>query len=88
MSNLVARLLTAALLVPILIAAILWQNPLGVWLCVYVATLLGLSEYYGMTLAKQPASERAFAVLLGLVFAAAVYWSEGDGAAVRRCWPG
>ena len=31
MSNLAARLLTAAVLVPILIVAIRWDNPIGVW---------------------------------------------------------
>lgn len=76
MSNLAARLLTAALLIPILVAAIWWSNPLGVWLCVYLATFLGLREFYNMTLGKQPVSERAFSVVLGMGFAAAFYWLD------------
>ena len=60
MSNLAARLLTAAVLIPVLVVAIRWSNPIGVWAIVYVATFLGLREYYNMTLAKEPVSERAF----------------------------
>jgi phosphatidate cytidylyltransferase len=75
-SNLAARLLTAAVVVPVLIVAIVWSNPIGVWSIVYVATLLGLTEFYAMTLAGQPASERAFGVSVGLVFAAVVYWFD------------
>lgn len=74
MSNLMARLLTAAALVPLLVAVILWHDPIGVWVVVFVATFLGLREFYNMTLAKEPASERALACALGLAFAASVYW--------------
>lgn len=78
MSNLVARLLTAVVLVPVLIVAIRWSNPIAVWGIVFVATFLGLREYYNMTLAKEPVSERGFGVVIGLAFAAAVYWYDGD----------
>jgi len=73
-SNLAARILTAVLLIPVLVAAIRWSNPLGVWLCVYLATFLGLREFYNMTLATQPVVERGFAVAVGMGFAAALYW--------------
>ncbi|HEY2744433.1 MAG TPA: phosphatidate cytidylyltransferase, partial [Polyangia bacterium] len=76
MSNLAARLLTAAVLIPLLVVAILWQNPLAVWGIVYLATFLGLREYYNMTLAKEPVSERGFGVLLGMAMAAIVYWFD------------
>lgn len=74
MSNLVARLLTAAVLVPLLIVAIRWSNPIAVWAIVFVATFLGLREYYNMTLAKEPAVERGFGIVVGLAFGAVVYW--------------
>jgi phosphatidate cytidylyltransferase len=77
-SNLAARLLTAAVLVPVLIVAILWTNPIAVWAIVYVATFLGLREYYNMTLANEPASERAFGVAIGMLFAAVVYWLDNS----------
>ena len=41
MSNLAARLLTAALLIPVLIFAIRWENPIGVWAEVYLAASPG-----------------------------------------------
>ncbi len=78
MSNLVARLLTAAVLIPLLVVAIRWQNPLAVWGIVYLATFLGLREYYNMTLAKEPVSERGFGVVLGMAMAAVVYWYDSS----------
>jgi phosphatidate cytidylyltransferase len=82
MSNLAARLLTAAVLIPVLVVAIRWSNPVGVWSVVYLATFLGLREFYAMTMPKEPALERGFAIALGLGFAAAVYWLDGQPMAV------
>lgn len=76
MSNLAARLLTAAILIPVLIVAIRWPNPIAVWGIVYVATFLGLREYYNMTLAREAVSERGFGVVLGMIFAGFVYWID------------
>ena len=78
MSNLLARVLTAVVLVPLLILAIRWDNPIAVWGIVFVATAIGLREFYNMTLASQPAVERYFGVGLGLAFAGAFYWYGGD----------
>ena len=77
MSNLAARLLTAAVLIPVLIVAIVWVNPIGVWALVYLATFLGLREYYNMTMPKEPLVERGFGIFIGMVFAAVVYWYDG-----------
>jgi phosphatidate cytidylyltransferase len=73
-SNLVARLLTAVVVVPVLVVAIIWSNPIAVWSIVFVATFLGLREYYNMTLAKEPIGERAFGVAIGMLFSAVLYW--------------
>jgi phosphatidate cytidylyltransferase len=81
-TNLQARLLTVAPLIPLLIAAIRWSNPIGVWGIVFLATLLGLNEFYGMLLGDRDALERGFAIALGLTFAAAVYWLDGQGQAM------
>jgi phosphatidate cytidylyltransferase len=75
-SNLAARLLTAAVLIPVLVVAILWSNPIGVWVLVFIATFLGLREYYNMTLAKEPLLERGFGIALGMALAAAIYWLD------------
>jgi phosphatidate cytidylyltransferase len=87
-SNLAARLLTAAALIPILIAAIRWSNPIGVWSIVYVATFLGLREFYNMTLAREPPAERYFGVALGMAFAAVVYWLDGRNMATTGALAG
>ncbi len=78
MSNLVARLLTAVALIPLLLFAINWQNPIGVWALVFIATALGLREFYDMTLPKEPLVERIFGIVVGLGFAASLYWWGGD----------
>lgn len=79
MSNLAARLLTAAVLIPVLIVAIVWSNPIAVWGIVFLATFIGLREYYNMTLAKEPVLERAFGVVCGMAFAFVVYWFGDAG---------
>jgi phosphatidate cytidylyltransferase len=76
LGNLTARLLTAAVLLPVLITVIRWSNPVGVWLVVYAATFLGLREFYNMTLAREPKLERCFAIALGMTFAAILYWLD------------
>jgi phosphatidate cytidylyltransferase len=76
MGNLAARVLTAAVLVPLLIAAIRWSNPLGVWVIVYAATFLGLREFYNMTLQNEPAGERWFGIVVGMGVAAVLYWLD------------
>jgi phosphatidate cytidylyltransferase len=78
-SNLAARLLTAAVLCPLLVLVIRWQNPIGVWLAVFAATFFALREFYRMMLPNEPAVERGFGVALGLGFAAALYWLDGAG---------
>ncbi|HEX4462860.1 MAG TPA: phosphatidate cytidylyltransferase [Polyangia bacterium] len=88
MSNLLARVLTAVLLVPFLVVAIVWSNPLAVWGIVFVATFLGLREYYNMTLAKEPLVERGFGIALGLGFAAVVYWTDGTSFAITATLAG
>jgi phosphatidate cytidylyltransferase len=88
MSNLVARLLTAAVAIPILVGAIHWSNPIAVWLIVFAATLVGLREFYNMTLARQPVGERAFGVVLGLACAAAFYWCDDDALVIPAAFAG
>src|SRR5262245_33182141 len=78
MSNLVARLLTAGALIPLLLLAINWQNPIAVWGIVFLATLAGLREFYNMTMPKEPLFERGFAIALGMAFAASLYWYGGE----------
>ncbi len=75
MSNLALRFLTAALAIPLLIAAIQWKNPLGVWLWVLCAQVTGLREWMNMTMPKEPVLDRGFGVALGVAYATLVcFW--------------
>jgi phosphatidate cytidylyltransferase len=76
MSNLAARLLTAAVVVPVLILAIRWHDPIGVWALVIVATAIGLREWMGMLLQGAPAVERWFGVVAGTGLGALFYWQR------------
>src|SRR5438132_1185260 len=73
MSNLALRFLTAGLLIPLLVAAIHWKEPYGVWLWVFFAQLAGLREWMAMTLPTEPVSKR-FGVIVGTLCALALFW--------------
>jgi phosphatidate cytidylyltransferase len=88
MSNLAARLLTAAVAIPVLVAAIVWSNPIAVWALVFAATGVGLREFYNMTLANEPVSERVFGVVIGLGCAAAFYWCDDDPLVIPAAFAG
>ncbi len=74
MGNLAARLLTAVVVVPLLIAAIQWKDPVGVWSIVILATAIGLREWMAMMLQDAPAIDRWFPVAVGTALAAVFYW--------------
>ena len=79
MGNLAARLGTATVLAPLLLLAMWWRNPIGVWILVALASALALGEYFRIT--SQVRAERAFGVGLGLAYAILIYWVEDIGAA-------
>lgn len=74
MNNLLARVLTAAVVLPFLILAINWREPYAVWALVFVATVIGLAEWMRLALPISPAAERWFGIVLGALFALALYW--------------
>jgi phosphatidate cytidylyltransferase len=74
MSNLTARILTAAVLIPVLLVCILWRNPIGVWGLVFIATGLALYEYFQIT--TRARREQLFGIALGLMYAAVLYWVD------------
>ena len=65
MSNLLLRFLTAVVAVPLLILAIAWQEPYGVWAWVLIAQVAGLREWMNMTLPTDPKATRVLGVLAG-----------------------
>lgn len=74
MSNLLLRFLTAVVAVPLLILAINWHQPYGVWLWVLLAQITGLREWMAMTLPKEPLGTRWFGVAAGVAFGSVVCW--------------
>ncbi len=74
MNNLLARLLTAGVAIPILVGAINWSNPLAVWAIVIAATAIGLREWMNMTQKGAPLADRAFGVVVGTALGAVFYW--------------
>lgn len=73
LGNLAARLLTALALIPFLILAINWENPLAVWLIVLAATGISLREWMRMTMPDAAGADRVVAVATGTALAAAWY---------------
>jgi phosphatidate cytidylyltransferase len=74
MSNLLLRFLTAVVAVPLLILAIAWQEPYGVWAWVLIAQVAGLREWMNMTLPTDPKATRVLGVLAGVAYGNLLAW--------------
>ena len=72
--NLALRLLSAGLLVPVLLVVILWERPEPLAICVHLAVVIGLVEFYWITLRDDPVWMRVLGVVLGLVTSATMVW--------------
>jgi phosphatidate cytidylyltransferase len=79
MSNLTARVLTALIVVPFLLGAMFWSNPIATFALVFVATGIGLREWANMTMPTAPVLERGLTVVLGLALSAQLYFCATDG---------
>ncbi len=73
MSNLTLRLLSVAPLLPLLILAIEWHNPVGVWWIVLAATALALREWMAIALPGARPHERWFGIAWGCALAGTFY---------------
>ena len=74
MSNLLLRFLTAVVAVPLLILAIAWKEPYGVWAWVLIAQVAGLREWMNMTLPTDPKATRVLGVLAGVAYGNLLCW--------------
>lgn len=74
MSNLALRFLTAVVLIPLLIAAIQWRLPYGVWLWVLLGQITGMREWVNMTMPREPVADRAAGVVLGVAYGTLLCW--------------
>jgi phosphatidate cytidylyltransferase len=77
MSNLALRALSAVVLLPLLGALILWQQPLGFGAAVVLVSGLALHECAAIMLGAAPPKFRATVVLLGVLYTAALYLAPG-----------
>ncbi len=64
--NLLVRVATAVVGLPILGFFVFWQNPRGFLGLCLVASALSLVEYTGLTMKERPTAERAGVVLIGI----------------------
>lgn len=71
-----ARLATAAVAIPLLLALIFWAPPWGLTVVVTVLAILGVAEYAGLAFSAQP-RERALAMGLGTAIAVAAAYGPG-----------
>ncbi|MFT3754942.1 MAG: phosphatidate cytidylyltransferase [Pseudoxanthomonas sp.] len=74
MSNLLLRFLTAVVAVPLLILAINWREPYGVYLWVLAAQITGLREWMNMTLPRELPVTRWLGVAVGVGYGALLCW--------------
>ena len=86
MSNLLLRFLTAVVAIPLLIAAIQWQNPIGVWLWVLFAQIAGLRAWMNMTMPREPVFDRGFGVVLGVLYGTLISYQPTGQAALFGLW--
>lgn len=72
--NLIVRIISAVVLGVPLLFSIFWQRPEAIWAWVLVAVAIGQGEFYWITLKDDPVWLRIFGVVMGLGFAALLYY--------------
>lgn len=71
--NLILRVASAAVGLPVLGLLIFWSQTVGFALFCLLIAAIGLQEYGAMTMKTRPAGERMAIVLIGVAFGTAVY---------------
>ena len=73
LGNLAQRFLVAVVAVPLLLLLLHYHRPEPTWAVIFVASLLAMREFFGMTL---PAEDRNPALVMGALASAAFYWLD------------
>jgi phosphatidate cytidylyltransferase len=81
LGNLAQRFLVAVVAVPILLLALYYDRPEPTWGIIFVASLLAMREFFGMTL---PAEDRRAALVMGALACAAFYWLDPHTLAYQK----
>ena len=74
LSNLLVRLLTALILGPGIIALILWQNHLGLWIFILCANVVAYWEMLNMVPGESDRVDKGVVLALGIAFSVLLYW--------------
>ncbi len=77
LSNLLVRVLTALILGPAVIALVLWENQLGLWLFVLFANAVGYWELLNMVPGGSDRVDKVVVLVLGVAFSALLFWFPG-----------
>ena len=75
MGNLASRFLVAGLLAPIIILAMYQDRPEYFWAIVFAGSLIGMYEFFSMTVEDQ--TDRLVSLVCGAGAVAAMYWLPG-----------
>ncbi len=75
MGNLASRFLVAGLLAPIIILAMYQDRPEYFWVIVFAASLIGMYEFFSMTIKDR--ADRLVSLACGAGAVAAMYWLPG-----------
>lgn len=78
LGNLAQRALVAVVAVPVLLLLLHYHRPEPWWAVVFLATLIAMGEFFGMTL---PAEDRLPAIVMGAIAAASFYWLDASSLA-------
>ncbi len=73
LGNLAQRFLVAVVAVPVLLLLLHYHRPEPTWAVIFIASLLAMREFFGMTL---PAEDRGPALVMGGLASAAFYWLD------------
>lgn len=73
LGNLAQRFLVAVVAVPLLLLLLYWHRPEPAWALIFVASILAMREFFGMTL---PPEDRVPAIVMGALASAAFYWLD------------
>ena len=73
LGNLAQRVLVAVVAVPLLLLLLHYHRPEPTWAVIFLASLLAMREFFGMTLPEQ---DRMPALVMGAIASAAFYWLD------------
>lgn len=73
MSNTLVRILTAAVLAPLVLLLVLWERPVGLWLLVMAFNVAAYLELLAMAPGDSDVVDKAVVVAVGVAFSAGLY---------------